>query len=310
MSIFQDDALTQGQRLVWFAVRELATDGVCRVGPSGIADHMDSARAHVSRCVSTLCGRGWLKKTDARALVVVEKPDRPPTEAGETREPQSRNRDSQSTKRDSQSRDSQSRKGFPPFPFPFPQERISFNPHTRTPSPLPKRVSAAEAPLPSSLCRALGKISWEAEPLPNDHPALWDHHPGQWTFDFAAAAMTHFDELDLLATPTEKKIDREGEDRVIAQWADTFRLLHEQDGYSRQEIRETMEWLFDGTNFWIEKQAIRSVPPLRSRTTNGDAYKFDVMHQQAHSNGLHSDKDAKQRPKENWQRLARAAAGA
>jgi hypothetical protein len=101
---------------------------------------------------------------------------------------------------------------------------------------------------------------------------------------------------------------------VIAQWADTFRLLHEQDGYSRQEIRETMEWLFDGTNFWIEKQAIRSVPPLRSRTRNGDAYKFDVMHQQAHSNGRHSDKDAdkdaKQRPKENWQRLARAAAGA
>lgn len=307
MSIFQDDALTQGQRLVWFAVQELSTGGLCRLGPSGIADHMDSARAHVSRCVSTLCTRGWLERTESGALAVVEDPDLTALEDDEE------DRDSQSRKRDSQSRDSQSRKGFPAFPFPFPQERISFNPHTPTPSTLPKGVSAADAPLPSSLCRALRKISWEAEPLPNDHPALWDHLPGQWTFEFAAAAMTHLQELDLLATPTEKKIDREGEDRVVAEWADTFRLLHEQDDYSQQEIKQTMEWLFEGGNFWIEKQAIRSVPPLRAKTKNGDAYKFDVMYQQAHSDTdeqASRNGDAKQRPEENWQRLARAAAGA
>jgi hypothetical protein len=109
--------------------------------------------------------------------------------------------------------------------------------------------------------------------------------PGQWTFDFAAAALEHLRGFDLLSTPTKKKIDRQGEDHVIAEWADTFRLLKEQDDYSRDEIRETMEWLFQGGNFWVDEQAIRSVPPLRSKTRSGDAYKFDVMYQQATSGG-------------------------
>jgi hypothetical protein len=135
--------------------------------------------------------------------------------------------------------------------------------------------------------------------------------PGEWTFDFALAALEHLRELDLLATPTRKKIDREGEQRVAAQWADTFRLLKEQDGYERAEIKDTMEWLFDGGNFWVEKQAIRSVPPLRSKTGSGDAYKFDVMFQQAQSESNGADRpEAKQRPDENWERIARAAEAA
>jgi len=173
-----------------------------------------------------------------------------------------------------------------------------------------KRVSAADAPLLASLRQFVDRISWETEPLPDDHPARWEHLPGDWTFDFALAALEHFRELDLLATPTRKKIDREGEQRVAAQWADTFRLLKEQDGYERAEIKATMEWLFDGGNFWIEKQAVRSVPPLRTKTGSGDAYKFDVMHQQAHSESdEHTSRDdAKQRPDENWKRISRAAA--
>jgi len=155
------------------------------------------------------------------------------------------------------------------------------------------------------------EISWQAQRLPDDHPVRWDHVPGDWTFDFAAAALEHFRSFDLLGAPTQKKIQREGEDYVIAQWGDTFRLLHEQDGYSRKEIKGTMQWLFEGGNFWIEKQAIRSVPPLRSKTSSGDAYKFDDIYQQAYSaDGQLSRDEAKQRPDENWQRLARAAASA
>jgi len=146
-----------------------------------------------------------------------------------------------------------------------------------------------------------------ASRIPSDHLARWDHLPGDWTFDFAAAAMTHFQQLDLMATPTKKKIKRKGEDQVVAEWADTFRLLHEQDGYSLQGIKETMEWLFNGGNFWTEEQAIRSVPPLRAKTKSGDAYKFDVMYQQAHSNNEpEADRDAKQNPEAANQRIGGA----
>jgi len=146
-----------------------------------------------------------------------------------------------------------------------------------------------------------------ASRIPSDHLARWDHLPGDWTFDFAAAAMTHFQQLDLMGTPTKKKIKRKGEDQVVAEWADTFRLLHEQDGYSLQGIKETMEWLFNGGNFWTEEQAIRSVPPLRAKTKSGDAYKFDVMYQQAHSNNEpEADRDAKQNPEAANQRIGGA----
>ena len=78
MSIFQDDALTQGQRLVWFAVQELATSGVCRLGPKAIADHMDSGRSYVSRTLSTLAERGWVERTESGAFVLIEDPDLEP----------------------------------------------------------------------------------------------------------------------------------------------------------------------------------------------------------------------------------------
>jgi hypothetical protein len=123
--------------------------------------------------------------------------------------------------------------------------------------------------------------------------------------------MEHLRELELLASPVKRKIDREGGGPVVAEWADTFRLLHEQDDYSREEIKTKMRWLFEGRNFWINNQAIRSVPPLRSKTSNGDAYKFDVMYQQANSTDEQfSREDAKQRPEENFERLRRAAEAA
>jgi len=303
MSIFNDDALTQGQRLVWFAVEQLATGDLCRMGPTEIADHMGSARAHVSRAISALSDQGWIERTESGALVLVREPERDESED---------DRDSQSRNRDSESQDKGSEPGFPLSALPFSPKKVHstpFEPSHLSPSQVDlEPLSAAPPPWLRPSDR------WESvkEPLPDDHPARWDHLPGDWTFEFAAAAMTHLQELDLLATPTENKIDREGEDFVVSQWADTFRLLHEQDGYDQGEIKETMQWLFEGGNFWIEKQAIRSVPPLRSKTKNGDAYKFDVMYQQAHStsNGRDRDEDAKQRPEENWKRLARAAAGA
>lgn len=143
-----------------------------------------------------------------------------------------------------------------------------------------KSVSAADAPLPDFLRSTVDQVSWSAEPVPDDHPVFWDHHPGQWTYDFAEAAMEHMKELDMLSPTVDKQINRDGKRAVIAQWGDTFRLLHEQDGYSKDEIKETMAWLFEGGNFWTEK-GLASVPPLRSKTGAGDRRKFDVVYKQA-----------------------------
>lgn len=129
----------------------------------------------------------------------------------------------------------------------------------------------------------------------------------EWTLEYARAAMQHLRNHDLLAPVTENKIDREGEDEVAVEWADTFRLIHEQDGYSPDEIQQTMEWLFEGANFWIDKAAIRSVPPLRSKTRQGDQYKFDSMYQSAKregyvrsANGQGSEHPWPENPSEEW----------
>lgn len=124
----------------------------------------------------------------------------------------------------------------------------------------------------------------------------------EWTYKFSLAAMKHFRDHDLLAPVTEKKIEREGAEEVAVEWADTFRLMHEQDGYSPEEIASTMKWLFEGGNFWIRKSAIRSVPPLRSKTRSGDQYKFDSMYESAkQDHEQESESDLYQQIYEGWE---------
>lgn len=124
----------------------------------------------------------------------------------------------------------------------------------------------------------------------------------EWTYKFSLAAMKHFRDHDLLAPVTEKKIEREGAEEVAVEWADTFRLMHEQDGYSPEEIASTMRWLFEGGNFWIRKSAIRSVPPLRSKTRSGDQYKFDSMYESARQDHeQESEADLYQQIYEGWE---------
>jgi len=293
-----DAALPSALQVTLLEVHRRSENGLYLGTQEDIADARGVQRGTVATQLKTLRDSGWIEKVGGALRIVTD--------------PQERS-ESTDSGNDQQSVDSvNTEQGFPLSALPFSPKKVHstpFEPSHLSPSQVDlEPLSAAPPPWLRPSDR------WESvkEPLPDDHPARWDHLPGDWTFEFAAAAMTHLQELDLLATPTENKIDREGEDFVVSQWADTFRLLHEQDGYDQGEIKETMQWLFEGGNFWIEKQAIRSVPPLRSKTKNGDAYKFDVMYQQAHSasDGRDRDEDPKQRPEENWKRLARAAAGA
>lgn len=307
-NLILDADLTSALQVTLLELHRRAEGGLF-VGTQGdIAQARGVERGTVAKQMSTLVDRGWLEKVGSAWRIT-------PAEEEVNEE------DNQSTPRreSKQGVDSVNtpEKGFPSPPFVFPQES-TFNP--LSPSHLiPSQRGGGSGDPPSWWQGALKPI-WEAEDLPDDHPARWDHQPGDWTFDFASAALEHLRSFELLASPTKRKLDRDGEDYVISQWADTFRLLHEQDGYSKKEIRETMEWLFDDDedgedNFWISTPAIQSVPPLRSKTRNGDAYKFDIMYQQASSesdgtNDRPARQDAKNNPEENWKRLARAAKSA
>jgi hypothetical protein len=274
------------------------TEGGLYVGTQEeIARARGVTRGTVSSQLKSLRDIGWIEKVGSALRIVVDESER--TQSTQCRDSQ-QTVDSFNTE-----------KGFPLGSLRFSPKKVHSTPIS--PSLLTPSQTSLEPPSASPTPWLRPSDRWESvsEPLPDNHPARWEHLPGEWTFDFALAALEHLRELDLLATPTRKKIDREGEQRVAAQWADTFRLLKEQDGYERAEIKDTMEWLFDGGNFWVEKQAIRSVPPLRSKTGSGDAYKFDVMFQQAQSESNGADRpEAKQRPDENWERIARAAEAA
>jgi hypothetical protein len=290
-SAILDADLPSALQVTLLHVHRASENGVFTGTQGDIAEERGVHRGTVSSQFKDLKELGWLKKLGSAWKIV--------TDSTERRHIQ-------------QSVDSvNSEQGLPLGSLRFSPKKVHstpISPSLLTPSQV--RLESPKA-TPRRWLRPSDRWKSVKEPLPDDHPARWDHLPGDWTFDFAAAALEHFRSFDLLGAPTQKKIQREGEDYVIAQWGDTFRLLHEQDGYSRKEIKATMQWLFEGGNFWIEKQAIRSVPPLRSKTSSGDAYKFDDIYQQAYSaDGQLSRDEAKQRPDENWQRLARAAASA
>jgi len=278
MSVFQDSTLTQGERLVWFAVRELAAGGLCRAGPSGIADHMESARAHVSRCIRALADRGWIERTESGALVPVDDPelsDSEPCGNGSGRDSESRNRDSQS-------RSAERSKGFPAPPFVFPQERISFNPLSESHPTLSQvvEVESADADRPPWTRRLLDQISWSAEPLPEDHPARWDYLPGDWRWEAGLYALSQLAGEEMLNTHYRTRLLSEHPGKIASEWADTFRLLIEQDGWRRPEVAVVMKWLFETDNWWRRNRTIQAVPPLR-RTDESGTTKFDKIAQSA-----------------------------
>jgi len=275
MSIFQDESLTQGQRLVWFAIQELASGDLCRLGPSEIADHMGSARAHVSRCIQVLSDRGWIERTESGSLVPVEEPDNAGAE-----EDEGAVRDSQSRNRDSESRDSQSRKGFPAPPFPSPQERISFNPPSPSHLTLSQEVGDADA-TPLWVQQFMEHLSWQAKPLPDDHPARWDYLPGDWRWEAGMHSLSQMCRFGCLNTHYRKRLlDGEHPGKIAAEWGDVFRKLAELDGWKREEVALTMKWLWETDNWWRQKGVVQSAASLRRKDDEG-TMKFDKILQSA-----------------------------
>jgi hypothetical protein len=268
MSIFEDDSLTQGQRLVWFALKEMAVSKTAPNNCSKIAEHMDSARSFVSRALQTLNRLGWISR-ESEMIHIHDSPC--------VRDSDTQDRDSQSRNRDSESRDSQSRKGFPFPPLVSFQERISFNlPSQPTLSSSQENGESDDSP--PWLQRLLDEISWQAKPLPDDHPARWEYHPGEWQWEAAMYLLRGLQEHQVLHSGID---DSKPEGQIASEWADVVRRLHEKDGYGRPVIRGTLWWLINTENWWIQN-VIQSGSNYALRSRDGDgAHKFDKLVQRA-----------------------------
>lgn len=147
-------------------------------------------------------------------------------------------------------------------------------------------VSGAEAPLPSYLLDVVDRISWQAEPLPDDHEVTWEYHPGDWRWEAANYVLRELWADQRLPSRLNRRLE-EGDvkpGKIASKWADTFRLLVEQDGYSREVIRYTIRWLFEIDDWWIESGNFQSASnsALRRRDQDG-THKFDKLVQRARS---------------------------
>lgn len=102
---------------------------------------------------------------------------------------------------------------------------------------------------------------------------------GSWQRKYARAALNQFQERDALSNAIHRQIKSEGREYVLQQWADTLRLCVEQDGYSQEEIRQILRWLFKSDDFWIGR-GLRSLGAIRNKKSGDTERKIDKIHGQ------------------------------
>ena len=152
------------------------------------------------------------------------------------------------------------------------------NPFEGNPLEGARVVGSADADRPPWLQRLLDEISWQAEPLPDDHPACWEYHPGEWEWEAAMYLLRGLQEHQVLHSGID---DSKPDGQIASKWADVFRLLHEEDGYGLPAIRGTLWWLINVENWWIQN-VIQSGSNYALRSRDGDgAHKFDKLVQRA-----------------------------
>lgn len=323
MSIFEDEALTQGQRLVWFAVKELASDGAAPDNCSQIAGHMGSGRSHVSRSLSTLEESGWI----ARENGVITVNDSPQDRASQARDRahETRNRDSEA--RDSQARSSSSSSP-PASSSPSPKKEyhstLFHSSYTPNSTSISEEVVAkiATAPPPETPDGWVGGLQPGhpalRESIPEDHPARSERHlryrkAAEWSLELLEQAEDAIESFRLPSSVRKKeRRDRLG---LLEDWADIFRLLQEQDDVEWSEIKYAIHWLFTQSD-WLREGYIASIGSLRRKTRGGDRTKFEAILTQARADSSYDGPDAggsigdqhrDESPGERFERKRRAA---
>ena len=87
--------------------------------------------------------------------------------------------------------------------------------------------------------------------------------------------------LDAISKLAAKRIRRVGKAQVIEEAADVFRLAHQQDRHSWQEMISAMAWVLRKDCIWIKKGWIQSHTSLRKPTQNEDKTRMEAIINQA-----------------------------
>jgi len=238
------------------------------VGTHGdIAEARGVSRSAVSQQVRALLDKGWLQKC-GQALRFI--PD-----------PEASGDDSQGpTDGSPSSTDGSSEKGFPLGSLPFSPKKVHstpFEPSLLTPSQVRVKSADADSPLwlrPSDLWDSI------SEPLPDDHPARWEYSSDDWRWIAADWALQRLEADDMLNSHYRKRMKDERRGKIASEWADEIRKLVDLDGYSRDDVRITLGWLFTTDNWWRRNRTIQSLGALRKKGDDGST-KFDKILQSA-----------------------------
>jgi hypothetical protein len=300
--------LTPRLKVVYMAIRTLQDGtGWCRERQSAVAEVIGKSRSVASRAINKLARAGWIEREDGHMRCLNEPV--PPEKEAEDEAQQQR------------AEEEESRAGFaqkcavlaqkravvaqkcaasahpdspPPSPSPFPppsspndyiSNPLPSSPLTSPSTAPPKVVEAAFAPPPLALgVRLSGKWSEGFDrdafvSTPSD-PTELRYTEDDWQHQFAQAAWHHLENAGVLSATIERKASRDPA-KLMDDWANTFRLLHEQDGYDLEEIKETMRWALSPGSWWMKNRALASAASLRRKTRDGSRTKFDAMHSQA-----------------------------
>lgn len=279
LSILQSD-LSSGARETLLAMVEISDGSLCAASQREIAEARGVTRGSITRPMLQLqeCGvigkiRGGVYRIDLSKLPM-----------GQTEEPESdvadKNTDvvenNSPVVEDNHSQPQSPSPLLPPFIPPFLLNNPP-NPPIIPPCDPPPKVRSAW----KSIFRAA--YGDPLSELPADHPAVSKRHlryhmAADWSIKLMEQAEEAIESYRI-PSAVRRKLDRDRHE-VVQDYATTYRLLEEQDGYDWDSIRTGIHWLFTESD-WLRNGYIASVNALRRKTRSGDRTKFDVILTQA-----------------------------
>lgn len=288
--------LTPGEKMVYIAIRSRqGANDWCFASQRKLAADINCNKSHINRSIKTLTDRGWVVQSeDKRRLKCLDEPtstsDSTPETTSET-DPEGvrnlRTERTQSSTACTQSSNAGVRNEATAVRNEAPRTESQHLKPTMKANTI-KTVEDAFAPPPLAPGHhfregsKIGDFDTTAFFTTPSDPTELRYGEDDWQHLFAQAAFQYLKDADALVPSIRKKAERDPTG-LMDDWADTFRLLHEQDEYSIDEIQQTMSWLLSPDSWWMQTGNFNSVNALRRKTSGGTKTKFDSMYFQAKS---------------------------
>ena len=302
--------LTNGEKIVYIAIRSRQGNNAwCRASRQTLADDIDplvqagekeqsGRKSSVTRAVQTLLEKGWVKEhKNGRWLRCIDRPagdhtapngdDRAPVQENGAVMKEHRSGDDTATAGDHTAPDAV-----------MIEHRVlkanNRKPKVKTNSESQQGVTVAFAPA----------CFWPGLPPSEKIQLLTDL--ATWPHQFARATAQRLDQFGLLTKHAQQNFAD-----TMEKWGLVFDRLQRLDGYSQEEIKDTMAWLLKPGNWWIENATFRTASKLRHKMSNGETTYFEHFLTKSkikQTNG--TEREAKNDPTGTYNRIRQDAAAA